>query len=480
MNKIINKIIDKLNILIEKKNFKIKNSSLLQKIFMFLILFYTILCPIFIKLSYTVNQLIFMFLIFGCIATGIKNKIEFNEITMFLKILISIFFVFGIINAVYNRSIGFIVVTINFSILLPILVILLDNCDLKATLKNFATMSILVYCIHFLFTIFYMPISNLQYSGLISDPNGFSLICIVNMICSLYLLKLHKNENKLVNNIFYYFIISSAFAFIVFSKSRAAILCILALLVTECVYHFYHRNYKLSHMFSFLLILLVTYISLFMFLTRVTPNLSRNIYHTLGNRYEKQYEIFFPNVINKTDDLEIDKIKEKGIESSVVDFYKRGTKGLDGADNITSGRIGIWTDYLESVKILGNKEERIFTKSYSRTMSPHNSLIQIWYSLGFFPFLALLGIYCYVVLWSLRTFFNTKYITIYELFTLQILGMNFISNNLSSQFNVFSTYATPIFYVLVYYLMYKGYYIINERDLKRVHDTSLFYKKNII
>lgn len=428
----------------------LKNKQKIQFISMLIFFLLCMIEPIFFPMGYTFRLSLYGVLLIIAVLTGFEkiNEGKTYKFGKFYLTLIGMMTIGSIITAVYVRSVGYLAFGIYFLIFGLIIIPALDSINIKSSMKNVIYASVAIYLLHLFIALIAMPISAYQYTGLISDPNGLSLFSLL-IICGLLYLSKQEEYSSLKSKTTIYLIISTALSFIIFSKSRQAILCLIGIVVVELANDISKKRKKHKrHLLVALVSFAVVLPSMFYFMKYVTPNISKFTAPMMGSNYKEFY--------NKMTNNQSENVQEENnLEEAVRGMYTRSMKGINDDDNFSSGRIGIWKDYLNEVTVLGHKQERIYSNSYKIVISPHNSLIQIWYSLGFLPFISLLIIYLYCIGWEIKSLINIKNIDFVAIFAMEIIGINLLSNNLSSQYHIFSHFLSALFYLSALYLIYK-------------------------
>lgn len=208
-------------------------------------------------------------------------------------------------------------------------------------------------------------LSAIQFGGILINPNALGLACITVFPAGLAMCR----ENKVTIGAI---LIAADTAFIIFSTSRTAVIAVVLQLIYALVIGIsdvVHGHIKKEKLFrSIAAILCVSVVGFFVF------------FWTFSTLKEAEARMF-PSIQIEIDDGMLD-------EALYLKFGAHMLKGLDGEGDysFTSGRTGIWKDYLENITFLGHeKEERDQVVSGSRfyiTTNAHNAYLQVAYGAG--------------------------------------------------------------------------------------------------
>jgi len=206
-------------------------------------------------------------------------------------------------------------------------------------------------------------LSAIQFGGILINQNALGLACVTVFPAGLALCR----ENKVKIGVL---LIAADTAFIIFSTSRTAVIAVVLQMIYALVIGISdvaHGHIKKEKLFrSIAAIAAVSVVVFFAFFWTFT---------TLKEAEARM----FPSIQIEIDD---------GMEDLYLKFGAHMFKGLNGEGDysFTSGRTGIWKDYLENLTFFGHeKEERDQVVSGTRiyfTTNAHNAYIQLAYGAG--------------------------------------------------------------------------------------------------
>lgn len=208
-------------------------------------------------------------------------------------------------------------------------------------------------------------LSAIQFGGILINQNALGLACVTVFPAGLAFCRANKVKTGAI-------LIAADTAFIIFSTSRTAVIAVVLQLIYALVIgisdaaHGHITKEKLFRSIA----AIVCFSIVFFFVS----------FWTFTTLKEAEARLL-PSI-----QIEID--EGMSLEELYLKFGDRMGKGLDGEGDyaFSSGRTGIWKDYLENLTFFGHeKEERDQVVSGSRiyfTTNAHNAYIQVAYAAG--------------------------------------------------------------------------------------------------
>lgn len=346
----------------------------------------SLLLPVVVKDSFSVVVIIgiLSFLLYTALLFSSKKFIQckLNKFYFGFLIIIGVSF---ITNGVFFGVIGYLVIGLIFMCLLPIFYkTLATRRDILKIISAFCKGITLTFLIFFIMSLFFGPPFDMnQYSSFLSNPNTFSAFMAVVVGASLFLLNVNYKHNTR-NVIFFVVIICIATSLCFYSNSRTNMLCIISQISVYVVKYVVEaiRERKIfevcGQIISCIFLLIVAFALNFFLFTTI---------HTYIQDFIFQYE---DNEVEQYDS-DISIFDTVGI---ATDRFNKGLNG-EGNDAFTSGRIGIWKDYIKEISFVGHaKESRDIINGdrvYHDT-NAHNAYLQVAYSAGIIAGLSLIAI----------------------------------------------------------------------------------------
>ncbi len=386
--KVLNSCVMKIIMLIETCNRKI---SEITKYFLITIISATqVLCslllPVVVKDSFSVVVIIgiFSFLFYTALLLSSENFIQCKLNKYYFGFLLIIGSSF-IINGVFFGVIGYLAIGLIFMCLLPIFYkTLATRRDILKIISAFCKGVTLAFLIFFIMSIFFGPPFDMnQYSSFLSNPNTFSAFMAVVVGASLFLLNVnYKNNTR--NVIFFVVIICIATSLCFYSNSRTNMLCIISQISVYIIKYVVEaiRERKFfevcGQIISCVFLLIVVFALNFLLFTTIHTYIQDFIFQHEDNKVER-----YDSDVSISDTVGI-----------ATDRFNKGLNG-EGNDAFTSGRIGIWKDYIKEISFVGHaKESRDIINGdrvYHDT-NAHNAYLQVAYSAGIIAGLSLIAI----------------------------------------------------------------------------------------
>ena len=365
---------------------------------------------------------------------GISN---FSVIKMLPLIIMGvIFFVYGILFKVPS----YILYAVVFIFQLPLLCISVDRDILNKILYVFSICSIFIYGVVLFCAFLFSPLSDLQYCGILGNPNLWGEYLTFALILILYM---YENAEKKKSQAILLIMFGVSMAEIFFSRSRTSMLAGVVIIVIYLFYTCVSRNEFKKKVIFMIITLVICFPVTYAFLTFATPHIAKSI----GLNIEFRAKSFAEQLTSTSD---------------------RYLKGITNDGSISSGRVEIWKTYIPKLSVKGHDPEPLKIKDYDSKvkMDAHNAFIQVAYQGGYpalLMFLMLLGM-CMV--YYLKNMLRKK-MKIYDFYALATLCAAVIYMLLSSSFSPYVAFS-----MFGYWAFVIPGYVIDGCGYMRIADMS--------
>lgn len=381
-----------------------------------------------------------------------KEKIEFKKFKKYkllYLVLISIVGISFLANGIYFRVLGYISIALSISVVLPALHLSI-RIDSNEDYPELIAKGILFSFVIFMFlSVLSGPVLTIKkiYSSFTGNPNLLSGFTIVVTSASLYLIykKILKNEK------FYGLLISlyTAIVLTIFAQARTALLAILAQLIFVVVILMPYLSCQVkSKKFNIKEIFISVFVGIVIFFLVAT-----SLFLTLS--YVKQG---IAKVAPKIQISESEKIEKSGLIDDFDIVGKRMVKGISekSGDKFTSGRLGIWNDFLLNLKFIGHAKEGrnlvVKDRKYKST-NAHNVYLQVAYSSGIISGIAMIILMLIVIKDSFIIFFKgfkTGEYNPSDVFAIIASIVFFVFSITSGGYMIYTYYPSTLFWILLY------------------------------
>ena len=272
---------------------------------------------------------------------------------------------FYLITGIMYRVKAYILIAFVIAVIVPVLQYYFIQREDRIVYRMCAASALFYAFLVFLSFLAGPSLSAIQFGGILINQNALGLACITVFPAGLALCRVDKVKTGAI-------LIAADTAFIIFSTSRTAVIAVVLQLIYALVIgisdaaHGHIKKEKLIR--SIAAIVCFSVVGFFVFFWTFT---------TLKEAEARM----LPSI-----QIEID--EAMSLEDLYLKFGARMEKGLDGEGDysFSSGRIGIWKDYIENLTFFGHeKEERDQVVSGSRlyfTTNAHNAYLQLAYGAG--------------------------------------------------------------------------------------------------
>ena len=350
----------------KKSNLKCVNllthRNALTRIIVVLILINALFIPIFINDSFSKVVSLGMALFAILIVFERKGSMKKENINRVFYVLVFLIGVSFLINGLYFKVIGYVAISITFICLIPALNYYLTKGDCKRIYSAITDGVIIVFVIVLLISIFMGPIlTSDQYSSVFGNSNILGNFNIITAAAILYKL-LYKNKKRAWVILTFLFFLNVSVC--IFSNSRTSMIAIdLQYIIYLCIIlRTSLSNNKIK-----------VFLKEFLVVTAIMMISFCSLFYLLSNEKIKVIEFNSTSI---------------SFRESIETSKNRFSKGLDenaSVDAFTSGRIGIWNEYIRDLGIIGHKKESKDiikpSRAYKDT-NAHNVYIQVAYSAG--------------------------------------------------------------------------------------------------
>ncbi|MDO5014965.1 MAG: O-antigen ligase family protein [Clostridia bacterium] len=305
-------------------------------------------------------------------------------------------------NAFYHNIIlSYIIIAFTFLIIIPLWHLSMTYESIDFYFLPLAKGILYSYVIFILTSVISGPMLTLRhYSAVTINPNIAGAFSIIVTSASIYLLFFNIKNGKSFCKFF--IPMSLSIALCLFTQSRTSLISVIAQIIFAFIVAipYFSKNFENKKVYfkkfvGVIVSLLVSFIIaislLFVLLTFVKEEIIQ----------------IAPQI-----QIEIDTSEKISDVSNAIDniegTLKKGIDTKDG-DSFTSGRLGIWNDFLKNIKLTGHAKEGrdiiVKNRVYKGTNS-HNVYIQVAYSAGVFAGIAMLLLMIFIIIKSFICFFN--------------------------------------------------------------------------
>ena len=316
--------------------------------------------------TYSTKILLGLLLVTPALVEVKKKKIERpGKYISALWMGMAVIALFYLITGIMYRVKAYILISFVIAIIVPVLQYYFIQREDRIVYRMCAASALFYAVLVFLSFLAGPSLSAIQFGGILINQNALGLACVTVFPAGLALCR----ENKVKIGAI---LIAADTAFIIFSTSRTAVIAVVLQLIYALIIGIsdvVHGHIKKEKLYkSIAAILCFSIVGFFLFFWTFT---------TLKEAEARM----LPSI-----QIEID--EGMSLEELYLKFGARMGKGLDGEGDyaFSSGRVGIWKDYIENLTFFGHeKEERDQVVSGSRlyfTTNAHNAYLQVAYGAG--------------------------------------------------------------------------------------------------
>lgn len=433
----------------ERLPYKIKIS--LNSIICFLMVINTIF-PIRILVESGLDAVIVFVL---CILLAFFN-LDRKNIGKKYNILVLLLVCFGllvIIVGIHYRVLGYISVGFFYLTVTPIFIYVIS--DAKKAEDMLLSISIGIegaFILLFFFSVLFCPLGGEQYQSFTGNPNSLGIDAVLGLYASLYLF-LKTNGRK---RLFLIFLMGFSISFIIFSRSRTALLAMLVAFFLICIYYCINRLFLKIKMGMSIIIIACIVASVFISYIGITY-----VNDFLGVKNNDDLK----ESIEKHICIELDNSSENiGFGQAILLSSKRSLKGITDENSFSSGRIVIWKKFIENINFQGHKTGTLEIDNI-KGFNAHSGYIQVAYSFGIIAGILYLLITIYILFKCFKLFcfcISNKKMSNEILYILVITGGFFIESTLAAAVSPFSY----VFVLMLNICVIPFVYILNGGEYK--------------
>lgn len=351
-----------------------------------IVFFYIILCTWINKTIFNISSEVFNVLyVFGYISVfmlaimicdGNLKKQRISKIFLFFYFCFSFTFALA---ALMTERIGSLILGMTYMVSLPLLMKTCCSAEKKQliieSLVNGIIINFLIIIVISLFSV--NANEQLQYSGIIQNPNSFGMFCITAATSFLYKCYCYKNY-------FYYLGLGSTLLAVFIAQSRTALICLIFNVVILGGYLLISRKIKcvrIGHVIAFIAGIVLSFVMIFY----LSPLIGG--YDKLADVSDekKTFESNMPaedSSLNMKDEQESEEYTENEISLDERNFG-RITHGITDSGDILSGRLEIWNAYVKNIGISPHSDEDLpMLNGETIEFSAHNTYIHLAYCFG--------------------------------------------------------------------------------------------------
>lgn len=325
------------------------------------------------------------FMLIILVIFGIKHIVDLKKNNNIFKILYLVFAVVMFISLIVIKPIW----EIRISILTLIFVFptfyysSLNSNDYVLLVRKiavaFVNIGVLLHVANFL--LYPYEDNSIAYQAGFANPNTLAMTLVPTFLCAIYLFSINRKMKWL-----YLIVAGYTLGIIMLCEARTSIAVCLASMICWGIYYIVHSKYfGLSHINSFLLIILTICILVTSVVISDKINLVRVATTT----------------VNETVSVD-EKAEEQGSLERVI--AKSEMKTDNGLNGFLSGRVELWKYYTKDITAFGPdyddaREQRAYDNI---TLGTHNTLISYLYICGLIPALIMLLIQLSVAVYIIR------------------------------------------------------------------------------
>ncbi len=348
-----------------------KRIDKIEIIVFFLLLSSATLMVLFTSHAYSLKIMIGVVLTSPALLYVIKKREKFDK-SIAVKLVLAAQFVIGIfygISAIKYTQIGYSLIAFSFLFIIPLLQVFFYNREDSIVYRmSIASAAFIIFftVISFLFG---RPITTEQFGGILHNQNELGVLCTTIMPAGLLLMRSGKKGLGIA-------IAAITTSLAIFSCSRTAFIAMfaqIAFMLVIALIELKRKRYTLKGFLKlvaiFVIVCIVVYFVMFWMFTTAKLAVSKIIpTFQLHGSYDEY--------------LDMDDLTEK--------LEGRATQGLGDEEylnyNFSSGRWGIWMDYIDNIRLTGHRKEerdRVYsgTRFYAST-NAHNACLQVAYGAG--------------------------------------------------------------------------------------------------
>ena len=344
-----------------------------------------------------------------------------------------IFFVYGLIFRVPS----YILYAFVFVFQLPLFCLSTEHVILNKILYAFTVSSVFIYGAAQAGAFLFSPLSDVQYYGIMGNPNLWGEYLTFALVSILYL---YEKVRKKASKVFLLILFGISLAELFFSRSRTSMLAGIVVIVVYLIYACLSRKDLKKKVASLIIAAVICFPATYAVLSFVTPYIAESV------------------------GIEIE-FKAESLTEQFAATSDRYLKGIATEGSISSGRVEIWRTYFSNLSMKGHDPEPLEVRRYSDVfvkMDAHNTFLQVAYQ-GGYPALLFFVVSIGMCAFDYLKKLFRKNIGLYECYALATLCSAVVYMLLSSSFSPYTVFAMFGYWIFVI----PGYVTDGSEELKR-------------
>lgn len=339
----------------------------------FFVISFNAVLPIRWLVSTSIDNVINMF---AClIICGVyfeRGTLSLSKKALFLLLADMLLGVLMVVIGIRFSVLGYISYGIFYCFFAALIILETKNAKQIENMMISGSMGVMIsFLVLFIVSAFFSQLTSEQYSAVTGNPNAIGIFSAWAFCGATYIAKKKERYHKY----FAIFIQGIALGFIIFSRSRTALLIpmgIVAFLLITFIVNRDKRKSFLNIIKAFVMILLsfaISYVAVTSFHQTFGFSPKSDTAIALKNTFDVTFEQ------NKYGDAQI------GIGDVISQSGKRSVKGLGDGNSFTSGRILVWQTFVKELNLSGH-QSGLLEVNKIKNYNAHNGYIQVAYSFG--------------------------------------------------------------------------------------------------
>lgn len=285
-----------------------------------------------------------------------------------------------------------------------------------------------------------------QYCSVTGNPNALGLYSVIGFCCSVYLRNNYQEKSRLI----FLAIEGISIGFIIFTRSRTAIIAMIMILILEGLYHLImsDKNHRIRKFVKYICLILIFIYGTFISVTALNHVIGLNDNEKLKDSIEDTFAVYL--------DFEYKNVRFGDI---IGESSKRTMKGIADDSSFSSGRTEIWKCFGEKVTLVGHSKGTLEIKEAE--YNAHNAYLQMAYSYGIIAGVLYIMLSMYIAILCIMKFIKSlrNRTMSYEFcYLLMVFAACFVFSMLSSS-------VSPFTYYLILMMSYAVVPVIGNEDI---------------
>lgn len=355
--------------------------------------------------------------------------------------------VIAVLSGIYFSVYGYISYGVFFLIIMEALVLVINSREqVKFIMMAVSLGGCGAFFVLWIVSILFGTLGSEQYCSVTGNPNALGLYSVIGFCCSIYLRNNYHGKSRLI----FLIVEGISIGFIIFTRSRTAIIAMIMILILEGLYHLIagDKRYRVRRCVKYICLILMCIYGAFISVTTIN--------HALGLNDNVKLKDILESTFSVQLDMEYKNVRFGDVLS---ESSKRTMKGIADDGSFSSGRTEIWKCFGEKVTLYGHSKGTLEIKEAE--YNAHNAYLQMAYSYGIIAGVLYIMLSMYIaILCLLRMVKSLKSRTMsYEFcYLLMIFAACFVFSMLSSS-------VSPFTYYLILMMCYAVVPIIGNEDV---------------